>query len=450
MIYHDKKGQENPWRKHHVSAVTRDIWLCDTQSGTHRKITTFAGSASLRTMTARSITSLRASGSFNVHRMNVSGGQSQQLTNFKARPVRFLTAARNGTLSFSYDGALYTMTPGQAPKKLAITLASDARATNERVVSVTNGASDLAVAPSGKEVAFIARGDVFVTSVEGGVTKQISRTPELERSVKFSPDGKALIYSSERGNKWQIFEARRTRDEELHFYASTIVRETPPISIAHENYQPQASPDGKQIAYIEDRMTLKVYDVATKQTRTLLTDQHLFSWATTISFSMESRQPVAAVRLLRSWNGAERGRSWSGPTARDRSSTSRRAASTTSARAGFSTARRCCGSATAASRAWRSPAPRSRRLRDVLHAGCVHRFRLSKEDAALVKIQVKSKTDAPAAKEAAATPTRRSSWSSMRWPIAKPGSPFIHLTWVMRWSARTASRCSIWPGSSAA
>lgn len=280
LLYHDKKGQENPWRKHHVSAVTRDIWVFDTQAGTHRKITTFEGEDRNPVFTDndRALYYLsEASGSFNVHRMNVSGGQSQQLTNFRARPVRFLTAARNGLLSFSYDGALYTMTPGQAPKKVPVTIASDAKATNERVVAVTNGAGDLAVAPSGKEVAFIARGDVFVTSVEGGVTKQISRTPEQERSVGFSPDGKALIYSSERSGRWQVFEARRARDEELHFYASTIVRETPIISNEHENYQPQYSPDGKQIAYVENRMTLKVYDIAAKQSRTLLTDQHLFS-----------------------------------------------------------------------------------------------------------------------------------------------------------------------------
>lgn len=280
LIYHDKKGQENAWRKHHVSAVTRDIWVYDTQAGNHRKVTTFEGEdrTPVFTDSDRAFYYLsETSGSFNVHRMNVSGGQSQQLTTFRARPVRFLTASRNGLLSFSYDGALYTMSPGQAPKKLTVTIATDAKATNERVVAVTNGASDLAVAPSGKEVAFIARGDVFVTSVEGGVTKQISRTPELERSVGFSPDGKALIYASERGHRWQIIEARRTREEEPYFYASTVVRETPLVSNAHENYQPQFSPDGKQIAYIENRMTLKVYDVATRQARTLLTDQHLFS-----------------------------------------------------------------------------------------------------------------------------------------------------------------------------
>ncbi|MDA1306486.1 MAG: hypothetical protein O2917_04415 [Acidobacteria bacterium] len=30
LLYHDKKGQENMWRKHQVSAVARDIWVHDT------------------------------------------------------------------------------------------------------------------------------------------------------------------------------------------------------------------------------------------------------------------------------------------------------------------------------------------------------------------------------------------------------------------------------------
>ena len=94
------------------------------------------------------------------------------------------------------------MKPGGSPQKVAVAIAADAKANSERVVPVTNGARELAVAPSGKEVAFIARGDVFVTSVEGGVTKRITTTPEEERGVGFSPDGKALVYASERGGRW--------------------------------------------------------------------------------------------------------------------------------------------------------------------------------------------------------------------------------------------------------
>jgi len=43
LIYEDKKGQENQWRKHHTSAVARDIWIYDTKTGTHKQLTTFAG-----------------------------------------------------------------------------------------------------------------------------------------------------------------------------------------------------------------------------------------------------------------------------------------------------------------------------------------------------------------------------------------------------------------------
>ncbi|HPH21837.1 MAG TPA: peptidase S41, partial [Haliscomenobacter sp.] len=198
-------------------------------------------------------------------------------TSFKKHPVRFLSQTKDGTLCFSYAGNLYTMGPKAKPKQLNVNIAADARRNNEQIVPVSAGARDLAVSSNGKEVAFVFRGEVFVTSVEGGVTKRITNTPEQERSVSFSPDGKALLYSSERGNSWKIYETKISRSEEPYFYASTLLKETAIIENAKENYQPEYSPDGKEIAFIEDRMTLKVYNIASKQTRTLLTDQELFS-----------------------------------------------------------------------------------------------------------------------------------------------------------------------------
>ena len=34
LIYHDWKGYESPWRKHHRSAVTRDVWVYDMDKDT--------------------------------------------------------------------------------------------------------------------------------------------------------------------------------------------------------------------------------------------------------------------------------------------------------------------------------------------------------------------------------------------------------------------------------
>jgi Tol biopolymer transport system component/C-terminal processing protease CtpA/Prc len=280
MLYHDKKGGENAWRKHHTSAIARDVWIYDNKAGTHKKITSFNGEDRSPVFTDNDKAFFylsEESGSFNVHKMNIDGGKSTQVTSFKKHPVRFLSEANDGTICFSYDGELYTQKGNGSAKKVNISIAADAKSNNERILPVASGARDVSVSPNGKEVAFVFRGEVFVTSVEGGITKRITNTPEQERLVSFSPDGKTLLYTSERGNSWKIFETKKQRNEELYFYASTVLKETPVISNDKENYQPVYSPDGKEIAYIENRMTLKIYNIASKQSRVLLTDKELFS-----------------------------------------------------------------------------------------------------------------------------------------------------------------------------
>ena len=280
IIYHDKKGGENEWRKHHTSAIARDIWVYDTQSARHHKITTFAGEdrSPVYTDDEKAFTYLsEESGSFNVHRMGAGGGASTQVTRFKTHPVRFLSLAADGTLCFGYDGAIYTQPPasGAAPRLVPVALASDSRSNNEIVVPISGGAREFAVSPNGKEIAVVARSGIFASNVDGGLTKRVTSSLGQESSVSFSPDANALVYASERDGRWAIYETRRTRAEEPYFYASTVLKETPLIVNSRQNTQPAYSPDGKELAFVEDRMTLKVLNLASKQTRILLTDKEL-------------------------------------------------------------------------------------------------------------------------------------------------------------------------------
>jgi len=280
LVYHDKKGGENIWRKHHTSAIARDIWLYDAQDGSHKKLTSFAGEDRCPVFTADEKAFYYLSeegGSFNVRKICLAGGSSSPVTSFKTHPVRFLSASADETLCFGHDGEIYTQKPGGRPVKVPIALAADNRTNNERIIPVGGGVREFDVAPGGKEIAFIVRGEIFAASVEGGVTKRITSTPEPEAGVRFSPDGKALLYASERNGRWRIYETRRVRDEEPYFYASTILKERPLIDVGKAASQPEYSPDGKEIAYIENRMTLKVLNLASKETRTLLTDKELFS-----------------------------------------------------------------------------------------------------------------------------------------------------------------------------
>ena len=135
--------------------------------------------------------------------------------------------------------------PGRWPSPIA----ADAKANNERVMAVTGGApARWPSRPSGKEVAFIVRGDVFVTSVEGGVTKQISRTPEQEGGVEFSPDGKALLYASERGGRWRDHRgaARARRRSRTSTPPRCVTRDARWSATSTRTTSRVYSPDGKR------------------------------------------------------------------------------------------------------------------------------------------------------------------------------------------------------------
>jgi Tol biopolymer transport system component len=112
LLYHDKKGGENSWRKHQQSAIARDIWLYNSKTGEHRQLTKFAGEDRNPVWAENDKTVFylsEAAGTFNVHRFSLDNPEkTTAVTAFKKHPVRFLTAANDGTLCFSYDGSIYT------------------------------------------------------------------------------------------------------------------------------------------------------------------------------------------------------------------------------------------------------------------------------------------------------------------------------------------------------
>ena len=286
LLYEDWKGYENPWRKHHVSPVARDIWLFDAKSGQHRKLTDFGGEdrEPVWSPDEQSVYYLsEKSGSFNVWKMPLNQPEAAtQVTRFEKNPVRFLSIARTGVLSFGYDGELYTLAPGAGePSKVAVRIAADVRAAQIENVKLRKGATEIAPSPDGQEIAFVVRGEIFVASTEFGDTRRITDTPTQERSVGFSPDGRRLVYAGERDGSWNLYEASLvgSRKEAPYFFSSANVQIKTLLKNGHENFQPRYSPDGKEVAYLEDRTTLKVLNLASGQSRVVLPGNLNYSYS---------------------------------------------------------------------------------------------------------------------------------------------------------------------------
>ena len=283
IIYHDQKGYESDWRKHHTSAVTRDIWVYDLKTKKNTQLTTFAGEDRNPVFDANGDDYYYLSeqgGSFNVYKSSLSApAATTALTAFSKNPVRFLSRSNAGVLCFGYDGEIYTLAAGASPRRLDVRIAQDGRRVLERPVPVGGGITQMRLSPNGKEIAYVFRGEIFVGSVEGGVSKRISNTPWQERSVSFSPDGRTLVYAAEKDNNWNVYTVSIVRKEEPYFYASTVLKEEALVATPAEEFQPEFSPDGKEVAYLENRVVLKVINLASRQTRTILPAEHNYSYA---------------------------------------------------------------------------------------------------------------------------------------------------------------------------
>lgn len=283
MAYHDYKGYEDPMRKHHVSPVTRDIWVYDTQTKKHTRITAFGGEDRTPVFGDDSKTLYYLSeqfGDFNVVKTSIDNpSKVEQLTSFKKNPVRFLTKSNNNIFAFGYGGEIYTFKEREQPQKVAITITTDQVENTLVNNDITSGASEMAVSPNGKEVAFVLRGDVFVTSADYATTKRITNTPEQERTVSFSPDGRSLVYAGERNGKWQVFTSTIVKKDEPYFATCTSVKEEPLVSIPEDAFQPAYSPDGKEVAFLKNRTTLSVINLKSKAIRDVLDGKYNYSYS---------------------------------------------------------------------------------------------------------------------------------------------------------------------------
>ncbi len=279
LYYHDRKGYEDPWRKHHMSSIARDVWSYDRKSGAFTKLTDFAGEdRDPVPVNGRVFYLSERSGSFNVWSMNADGSDQQQATQFTTHPVRFLTASASGTLCFTWDGRIYTKGSGE-PVPVSVQVASDISINRRSNETYTDKATEIAVSPNGKELAFVVRGEVYVVSTANDVTKQITNTPEQERTVSFSPDGRSILYAGERNGSWNLYQTSLTRKEEKYFHLATVLKEEAILATEKEEFQPAYSPDGKEVAFLEERTTLRVLNLASKEVRTVLPGEYNYSYA---------------------------------------------------------------------------------------------------------------------------------------------------------------------------
>ena len=279
IIFTDKKGYEDVFRKHERSSGTNDIWLYD--NGSFRQLTDFNGHDRNAVWAPQKDSFFFLSeedGTLNIYAADLNG-KKRKLTSFEKHPVRNLSVSDGGLMAFSWDGELYTLTDGGQPKKVDVEVVADDYDSDLVKRYVTGGASSFYPAPKGNELAIVLRGDVYVTDAKYKTTKRITDTPAQERTVSISPDGKTMVYDSDREGYWQLFTAKIKNPKEEQFAYATEIVEEPLYKCETSAMQPVISPDGKKVAFLENRSTLRVIDLDTKKVTTALDGKYNYSYA---------------------------------------------------------------------------------------------------------------------------------------------------------------------------
>lgn len=283
MLFEDAKGYEDPLRKHHTSSIARDVWLYDMINGSFSQLSTYEGEdrnpffapndEDFYYLSARN-------GTINVMKSNLSNPTViTPMTSHEIHPVRHLTISDSGLLCYAFNGEIYTKSEEDSSQKVVINISLDHLSNPVNLKSVNSGISEMALSSNEKEIAIVHRGEVFVTSIDGSMTKRITNTPEQERMIDIAPDGKSILYASERNNSWNLYMTKLSRDGEKYFMNSTRLSEEPILESAAETFQAKFSPDGKEVAFIEDRVKLKVINLENQQVRTILDGTNTFSYA---------------------------------------------------------------------------------------------------------------------------------------------------------------------------
>ena len=163
IVFEDRKGYEDDLRKHHTSAVTRDIWIYDVKNNTYDQISSFKGENREPVFSADANTVYflnERDSTQNLYSISTTGENEKQMTRFKDFPVRHLSISDDNKMAFTWKGDIYTIKPGGEPKKLEIQVMDDAGYEPVKNMDI-NTVSEFAVSPNNKEIAFVNSGRGF-------------------------------------------------------------------------------------------------------------------------------------------------------------------------------------------------------------------------------------------------------------------------------------------------
>ncbi len=185
-----------------------------------------------------------------------------QITNIKGSDIKWLSG-NNSTLIYERDGYLHVFNLAtKTSKQLEINISGDFPWADTKWEDVTASARSASLSPNGKRVIMESRGEVFTVPVEFGNTRKITESSGVaDRSPIWSPKGDKVAWFSDANQK----------EYTLMLSSQDGMAKPEIIGIGESKmaWNPVWSPDGKYIAFVDNKVRMQVLNLETKAIQTI-------------------------------------------------------------------------------------------------------------------------------------------------------------------------------------
>lgn len=190
----------------------------------------------------------------NLYAYDSKSAALKQVTKFKGADIKSFGAA-DGKMVFERNGYLHLLNPtDNSIKKLAVNIPGDLLSIRSGFKKAGRLINNFSVSPTGKRVAFEARGEIVTVPAEKGDIRNLTRTTgKMERLPAWSPDGKKIAYFGEHKKQYALFITNQKGTSDPKIF---------PLPISAYYNSLEWSPDSKKLLFTDHYQSLYYLDTA--------------------------------------------------------------------------------------------------------------------------------------------------------------------------------------------
>ncbi|MFD1769183.1 S41 family peptidase [Sphingobacterium suaedae] len=252
-------------RKRYKGAFNPDIYSYNPISKTFKQHTDYPGKDFWPSVDRKgNIFFASDEGTDEYNLFTFQNGKKQNLTRFKESIKRPIVAADGGKIVFEKDYQLYVYdVSSKKTSKPVIQLSRNRILGKSKEFDISNSISYFDVSPDGKKIAFVSRGELFVSDIDGKFIRQMPSSGERVMEVKWLKDNKTLLFS-------QTFQGYQNWFSRLADGTGETKQHT---SDLRNNRELTFNKEGSKAVYLSGRDEVRLLDLTTLKSSVIVQDE---------------------------------------------------------------------------------------------------------------------------------------------------------------------------------